>query len=104
MADLVSLQEIKNGLRVDNDDDDAHLTLLISAASLSVKAYLDVRAHEVIDENGETPDGRVKTAVIMLVGYYYRNPDQDPDGDFDVGMLPQHVSSMLCQLRDPIAR
>ncbi len=104
MADLVSLQEVKSGLRIDTEDDNAHLNLLISAASLRVKAYLDVRADEVIDENGATTDGRVKTAVIMLVGYYYRNPDQDPDGDFDAGMLPKPVSSMLYQLRDPIAR
>lgn len=104
MADLVSLQEVKNGLRIDTDDDDQHLNLLISAASLRVEAYLDVRADEVIDENGATTDSRVKTAVIMLVGYYYRNPDQDTDGDFDVGMLPKPVSSMLYQLRDPIAR
>nr|WP_278376619.1 head-tail connector protein [Brucella anthropi] len=104
MADLVSLQEVKNGLRIDTDDDDAHLNLLISAASGRVKAYLDVRADEVIDENGATTDARVKAAVIMLVGYYYRNPDQDPDKDFSVGMLPKPVSSMLYQLRDPIAR
>lgn len=104
MANLVSLEEVKHGLRIDADDDDAHLNLLISAASGRVKAYLDVRADEVIDKNGVTNDGRVKTATIMLVGYYYRNPDQDPDGDFDVGMLPKPVSSLLYQLRDPIAR
>lgn len=104
MADLASLREVKNGLRVDTDDDDQHLNLLISAASLRVRAYLDARADEVIDENGETNDARIKTAIIMLVGYYYRNPDQDPDGDFDVGRLPKPVSSMLYQLRDPIAR
>jgi len=63
-----------------------------------------VRANEVIDENGATTDARVKAAAIMLVGYYYRNPDQDPDQDFAVGMLPKPVSSMLYQLRDPIAR
>ncbi|ABS12976.1 phage gp6-like head-tail connector protein [Brucella anthropi] len=104
MADLVSLQEVKNGLRIDTDDDDAHLNLLISAASGRVKAYLDVRANEVIDDDGATTDARVKAAAIMLVGYYYRNPDQDPDQDFAVGMLPKPVSSMLYQLRDPIAR
>ena len=62
------------------------------------------RANEVIDDAGETDDSRVKTAAIMLVGYYYRNPDQDPDQDFALGMLPKPVSSMLYQLRDPIAR
>lgn len=104
MADLVSLQEVKDGLRIDTDDDDAHLNLMIAAASGRIKAYLDVRANEVIDEEGATTDARVKVAAIMLVGYYYRNPDQDPDGDFDVGRLPKPVSSILYQLRDPVVR
>lgn len=102
MADLVSLVEVKRGLLIDNDDDDGHLELLISAASERVKSYLDVRADEVIDEDGKAKDDRVKAATIMLVGYYYRNPDQDPDGDFDAGKLPKPVSSMIYQLRDPV--
>lgn len=104
MADLVTLVEVKNGLRIDTDDDDAFLNMLISAASERVTAYLDVRKDEEVEGSPVTASARVKTATIMLVGYYYRSPDTDPSKEFDLGMLPKPISSMLYQLRDPVAR
>ncbi len=107
MPKLVSLQQVKAGLRVDHDDDDGHLELLIEAASNRVVKHLKGRAAEVLDldSSGEPTSGgipaEVMVATIMLVGYLYRNPDQDPDRDFDIGMLPKPVKSLLYALRDP---
>jgi uncharacterized phage protein (predicted DNA packaging) len=107
MPALVTLEQVKAGLRIDTDDDDDHLTLLIGAASNRVVSFLKGRADEVLDldsagepSSAGIPD-EVTVACIMLVGYFYRNPDQDPDGDFDLGQLPRPVKSLLYMLRDP---
>ncbi len=45
----------------------------------------------------------MKVATIMLVGYLYNAPDQSADDSFGTGTLPKPVSSILYQLRDPVA-
>lgn len=106
MPDLVTLDQVKAGLRIDHDDDDAQLTLLISASSERIIRYLKSRAKEVlnIDDDGNLAGPvppSVATATMMLVGYLYRDPDQDPERDWALGTLPKPVSSLIYQLRDP---
>lgn len=106
MADLVDLDQVKAGLRIDHDDDDAQLSLLISAASERIIRYLKGRAKEVLnmDDDGNVVGpvpAAVTTATMMLVGYLYRDPDQDPEKDWELGMLPKPVSALIYQLRDP---
>lgn len=106
MPDLITLSEVKAGLRIDHDDDDGQLTLLISGASERIINYLKGRAKEVlnIDDDGNVlgpVPASVTAATLMLVGYLYQDIDQDPDKDWDLGRLPKKVSSMIYQLRDP---
>lgn len=107
MVALVTLQQVKEALRVDTSDDDTWLTLLIGSASNRIIQFLKGRADDVLnlDSGGEPTSAGIPdeaaVATIMLVGYYYRNPDQDPDGDFERGYLPKPVSSLLYMLRDP---
>lgn len=106
MPDLVTLAQVKAGLRIDYDDDDEQLKLLISASSERIIRYLKGRAKEVLGLNDEGTaashiPASVTAATMMLVGYLYRNTDEDPDGDWDVGKLPKKVSSMIYQFRDP---
>ncbi len=106
MADLVTLDQVKAGLRIDHSDDDAQLSLLISAASERIINYLKGRAKEVLnmDDDGNIigpVPAAVTTAAMMMVGYLYRDPDQDPERDWELGRLPKPVSSLIYQLRDP---
>lgn len=113
MVAIASLEETKRRLIIEHDDDDAMLTGYIEAASGAVVNYLKGRANEVIasgvESGGELPSGvevsaPIVTATIMLVGYWYRNPDSDPDGDFEMGYLPKPVMALLYPLRDPALR
>lgn len=103
---LVSLDFVKSVLAVDFTDDDTFLEAMIEGASAAVLKYLKIDEDDVTPVTGggfdetEVPV-QAKVATTMLVGYYYRNRDQDPDGDFDRGFLPKPVTAILYPLRDP---
>lgn len=102
---LVSLADVKQALRIDTSDDDLWLTALIAGASRSVLNYLKSGADIFKDEEGviepaSIPD-EVKISTIMMVGYLFRNPDNDTEKAFEPGYLPAPVVSMLYPLRDP---
>ena len=102
---LVTLEETKVALRIDGDDMDGTLELQIEAASEAVLEYLKDRAEDFLDADGapiasEVP-ARVQWATIALVGYWVRDPDANPDGEFDRGYLPAPVTALLYPLRTP---
>lgn len=67
MADLVTLSEAKDFLRVDGTADDATLAILIAAASEAVTGLADTW-----DGTGETPE-RLRLAALMLVADWFAN-------------------------------
>lgn len=108
MVALVTLTEVKSRLRIETNDDDAMLVGYVEAASASVINYLKAQADVLLDldSSGDLPSGSdvpsvIQAATIMLVGYFYRNPDSDPDKDYDMGFLPKPVMALLYPLRDP---
>ncbi|ARC37893.1 phage gp6-like head-tail connector protein [Paracoccus yeei] len=106
MAVLASLQEVRSALRIDSDDYDPTLALLIEAASGAVINYLKSSADQYLGPDGEVlPDvvipPTIKAATIFLVGHMMRNPDNDTEKAFTHGFLPYPVMSMLYPLRDP---
>ena len=106
MAAFVTLDEVKPSLRIDFDDDDALLSMLIEAATGAVINYLKSAADQYLDSGGEVPSGmeipaEIRFATIFLVGVMYRSPDQDQDGAFERGYLPMPVTALLYPLRDP---
>jgi uncharacterized phage protein (predicted DNA packaging) len=99
VIDYTTLEATKSALRIDHDDDDANLSLLITASTRMVASYLKAAAPdpEFLSEVSE----EIQVATIMLVGYLYANPDSNPDKAFDPGYLPAPVQSILYPLRTP---
>lgn len=108
---LVSLEQGKNHLRVDNDDEDEDIELKIHAASELVVGYLKDAANEFLDTSGEpevdsslTPVGvpyKVRAATLLMLGYLYRDRDGDPDKAYEMGYLPRPVTALLYSMRKP---
>lgn len=93
MTPLVTLEQTKQALHVDGDDDDGRIAGFIDAATVAVVNYMKVIPADVPAD--------VQNAAIMLVGYFMRETDGDSDGAFDRGYLPKPVTALLYPYRDP---
>ena len=101
VSSIVSLCQVKQALRIDHEDDDATLVLYINAATNAVVAYLKDPDLLSVDSPPDAIDERVIASIIMLVGYWYRAPDNNNDGAFERGYLPMPITAMLYPMRDP---
>lgn len=99
---LVSLERVKEHLRVFHTDEDTQIELYRDAAEVVMKEYLD---REVV-EAGQSPttdDGievtaAIIAAILLLCSdlYEQREPDQKLHGD---AVLPRVVRSLLAPYR-----
>lgn len=123
MIQFVTLAQAKSHLYILEDEtaDDALLEALIAAASGAVRGYLkdalpwqpvldsnllpEVDSNGAIvyevDSNGKAVRAEVQQATLLLVGYFYKNRDDNPDNAFDRGYLPMPVTALLYPLRVP---
>lgn len=108
---LVTLAEAKRHLRIIDDADDPDLELRILAASEAVRNYLKDGVDAFTDSNGDLildsagdPVGVpfvVKAATLLMLGYLYKDRDENADDAYEQGFLPKPVTALLYPLRDP---
>lgn len=118
----VTLARAKQHLNMDHDQDDTLIEAYIGAASEAVKNYLksaspyeverDSNDDPITDSSGDpvyvedsSGDKIVKysvmAAVLLMVGFLYKDRDENPDEAFERGYLPRPVTALLYALRDP---
>ncbi|MAG66603.1 MAG: hypothetical protein CMK74_12150 [Pseudomonadales bacterium] len=118
----VTTEQAKHQLQMDHDDDDSLITGYVTAASKAVKNYLksaspfeverDAHGNPVPDSSGDPiyitdsqgayiVSAEVQQATLLLVGYFYKDRDNNADGEFEQGYLPKPVTALLYPLRDP---
>lgn len=116
MTMLVTLDQASEHLRRDGGDDDADLTLKIHAASGAVLNYLKGANHfepeldgdgkPVLDDDGKPVYTtqvlyEVQAAVLLMVGYLYKDRDNDKNHEYETGYLPRPITALLYNLRTP---
>lgn len=121
----VSLQRAKQHLNMDHDQDDVLIEAYTGAASEAVKNYLksaspyeverDSNDDPIVDSSGDpiyvvdsSGDKQVKyavqAAVLIMLGFLYKDRDENANNAYDVGYLPRPVTALLYPLRDPALR
>lgn len=106
MALPVTLDQAKAHVRFDDSEDDADLSLKLMSAQSSVLAYLKVASTEALSI-GSPPlyppgaEGAITAATLLLVGYLYRQRDEDVNHEWEQGFLPRPVTALLYPFRDP---
>ena len=118
----VTLARAKQHLNMDHDQDDNLIEVYVQAASGAVKNYLksaspydverDSNDDPILDSSGDpiyVTDSSgdklvsypVQAAVLLMVGFLYKDRDENPDQAFQQGYLPKPVTALLYPLRDP---
>jgi hypothetical protein len=112
MVMLVSLDQAKDHLRIDNDAEDNDLVLKIKGASRAVMRYLkDTGTESFTDSFGDVYEDSngvalnvpedIQSATLLMLGYLHRDRDGDTEKAYTMGFLPAAVTALLYPLRTP---
>lgn len=86
---MITVAEIKNNLRIDYDEDDTYLEMLLGAAQLYILGSI---------ETLELPDtDQTNTLIFMLVSLWYEN--RVPATNAMQQQVPFTITAMIHQLR-----
>lgn len=118
----VTLARGKQHLNMDHDQDDVLIGAYIRASSEAVKNYLkSASPYEVERDSNDDPIAdssgdpiyvvdssgdkvvkyAVQAAVLLMLGFLYKDRDENPDEAFAQGYLPKPVTALLYPLRAP---
>ncbi|MFV8873644.1 head-tail connector protein [Serratia fonticola] len=106
MIELVSLEQAKAHLRIDDDYGDDDLTLKIQGGSAAILAYIQGSRDLIVGENGAVIQNtealtRVQNALLVLLGYMDRNRGGEEEEKLQQGNLPVAVTMLIYDLREP---
>lgn len=91
---IVSLEEVKEHLRYDSDDNDTYLEGLIYAAEAVIRKHVDGATLE------SGVDASIFHAALLLIGYWDNNRNgEEANGWY----LPPAVLALLTPFRTPVA-
>lgn len=103
MIELVTLEEAKLHLRIDEDYDDPDLTMKIQGGSAALLSYIQGSRDKVVTEAGDLINGeplsRMQTALLVLLGYLDRNRGAEEEEKLRQGELPLAVTMLIYDLR-----
>lgn len=95
---IVTLEQAKLHLRVDTDDEDAHIQMLIGVAQEQTENYLNRAVYEAT-EDASAEDDRplvanfsVRAAMLLMIGDLYANRE---DANESANKFPQASRRLL---------
>lgn len=98
---IVTLDEIKEHLRIQHDDEDEYLEKLLQQAENVVEDYCRITLDPYTDSDGNEidPPEPIRLAIMIMTGFFYENRDI-PDMTTYKAMR-MAVDSLLYPYRDP---
>ena len=89
---LVSVDEVKTHLRIDQDEEDLYLESLIRQAQAAAEDYCRVSFEDDVPEP-------VRLAILLFVGFYYENRDLPDRTTYSTMRIA--FQNLLYPYRDP---
>ena len=89
---IVSVDEVKAHLRIDQDEEDVYLESLIRQAQAAAEDYCRVSFEDEVPEP-------VRLAILLFVAFYYEN--RDLPGRTTYGTMRIAFQNLLYPYRDP---
>ena len=90
---ILTVDEVKVHLRIDNDEEDEYIETLIRQAQAAAENYCRVAFED------DAAPGPVRLAVMLMVSHYYENRD-NPDRAV-YGTMRIAFENLLYPYRDP---
>lgn len=88
---MLTLKDVKTNLRIDTDEDDAYLTMLLDASKVFIVSTLELPEIYVIE------DPRFPVLQFMLVSNWFEN--RVPTASALQQQVPFTITAMIHQLR-----
>lgn len=88
---FLTLEEVKNDLRIDQDFDDTYITRLLETSKLVIDGSIEV------DINTLESDARIATLQFMLVSLWYENRVSATQAMLQ--QVPFTINALIHQLR-----
>ncbi|MBV2177331.1 head-tail connector protein [Klebsiella aerogenes] len=105
MIELVTLEQAKEHLRIDDDAADDDIKLKIQSGSAALLSYIQGSRELVVNSSGVLTEGeplkRVQGALLILLGYLDRNRGGEEEEKLKQGELPLSVTMLIYDLRRP---
>ncbi|MFV3026541.1 head-tail connector protein [Klebsiella aerogenes] len=105
MIELVTLEQAKEHLRIDEDAADDDIKLKIQSGSAALLSYIQGSRELVVNSSGVLIEGeplkRVQGALLILLGYLDRNRGGEEEEKLKQGELPLSVTMLIYDLRIP---
>lgn len=95
MKEYVTLEELKQHLNVDFDNDDVYIRGLIEPVQLVIESYLNAPLETFVKDN--KIDSRIWHAIRILVANYYANREEITFATPNV--IPGHITLLLQPLK-----
>ena len=95
MKEYVTLEELKQHLNVDFDNDDAYIQGLIIPVQLSIEAYLSAPIESFVKDDRIDP--RIWHAIRIIAANYYANREDITFASPNI--IPGHIAFLLQPLK-----
>ena len=98
---ILTVDEVKTHLRIEEDDEDAYIEGLIKQAQAAAEDFCRVSFDPYLDEEGQDtdPPEPVRLAVLLMVSHYYENRDNPERAVY--GTMRIAFENLLYPYRDP---
>ena len=98
---ILTVEEVKTHLRIEDDDEDAYIEGLIRQAQATAEDFCRTSFEPSMDEDSQyrQPPEPVRLAVLLMVSHYYENRD-NPDRAV-YGTMRIAFENLLYPYRDP---
>ncbi|MBR2571599.1 MAG: head-tail connector protein [Clostridia bacterium] len=103
---VVSVDEVKAHLRIEQDEEDEYITRLIAAAQAAAEDYCRVsfEPETVVDEGGNESTAPVpepvRLAILLMVSFHYENRDIPDVATYNA--TKRAFYTLLYPYRDPM--
>lgn len=101
MARFPTVEEAKRHLRIENDEEDGEIALLIEGSREAIESFLNKKVYDeteqASDPEGTPLNNKMKIAQLLIIGHWYRN--RENSSEKSLSDIPYGARDILIPMR-----